>query len=70
MSLERGAQIDIGDDLSVDDDEGLAFEELARVVECSAGSEDHRFFDVMKLHAEADCHRPALVAPTPADDAG
>ena len=38
MSLERGVQIDVGDDLSVDDDKRVAFEKLARVVERAAGA--------------------------------
>src|SRR6185369_7516601 len=52
MSFERGAEIDVGDDLAVDDDKGVVFEERARVVECAAGAEYLRLFYVMKLHAE------------------
>ena len=53
MSLERGVQIDVSDDLSVDDDKRLVFEKLARVIERAARAEYHRFFNVMKLHAKA-----------------
>ena len=52
MSLERGIQIDVSDDLSVDDDKRLVLEERARVVERAARAEYHRLFNVMKLHAE------------------
>jgi len=52
MRFQRGSQIDVRYDLSIDDDERLAFEKLARVVERSAGPEYHRFFDVVKLDAE------------------
>src|SRR5687767_6343887 len=53
MSLERGVQIDVGDDLSVDDDKRLLFEELACVVECAAGPEDHWFFNIIEFDSEA-----------------
>ena len=57
MSLERCFQVDISDDLSVDDDKRLVLEELARVVERTAGSEYLGFFNIMKLYAE-----PAAIA--------
>src|SRR6185369_15343193 len=44
MRIERGVQIDVSDDLTVDDDERLVFEEGARVVERAAGAEYHRLF--------------------------
>ncbi len=53
MSLERSIQIDIGDDLSVDDDERLTFEKLSRVIESATRAEDYRLFNVMQLDAEA-----------------
>ena len=57
MSLQRCFQVDISDDLSVDHDERLVLEELARVVERTAGSEYLGFFNIMKLYAE-----PAAIA--------
>src|ERR1041384_7626775 len=46
MSPERRIQIDIGDDLSVDDDKRLAFEEGARVIKRAAGAEYYGFVNV------------------------
>jgi hypothetical protein len=52
MSFKRNAQIDIRDDLPVHDNERLAIEKLARVVERSTGTQYHRFFNVVKFDAE------------------
>src|SRR5215203_2236530 len=52
MSLERCAQIDVSNDLSVDDHKSFAFEKLARVIQRSAGPENYGFFNVMKFDAE------------------
>src|SRR6185369_12143018 len=52
MGLDRGIQIDVGDDLSVDDDKRIVLEECARVVERAARAEYHRLFNVIKLHPE------------------
>jgi hypothetical protein len=53
MSLERGIQIDVGDDLSVDDDKRLTFKEGTRVIEGATRAEYYRFIDVMKLHTKS-----------------
>ena len=70
MSLERGLQIDVSDDLSVDDDKRLVFKECARVVECAAGAEYYRFLNVMKLHPKAAAIAKRSVELTQDDDAG
>src|SRR5215212_3530462 len=51
MSLECRAQIDVGNDLAVDDDESFAYEKLARVIQRSAGPENYGFFNIMKFDA-------------------
>src|SRR5688572_13614716 len=53
VRVERCFQIDVGDDLSVDDEKRIAIEELTRVVERATGAEDLRFFNVVQLHSEA-----------------
>ena len=45
MSSKRCLQINIGDELSVNDDEGVVFEMVASVIEAAAGTQDDRFVD-------------------------
>src|ERR1041384_1336851 len=53
MSLERGVQVDVSNDFSVDDDKRLLFEKLARVVERAAGPEYLRLLYVIEFDAKA-----------------
>src|ERR1051326_3835875 len=49
---QRGAQIDICNDLSIDDDEGVVFQEVSRIIHCAAGAEDRRLVNVFQPDAE------------------
>ena len=53
MSFERGVQIDVGNDLSVDDNKRVAVEQRARIVDRAAGAENFRLFNVMQFDAKA-----------------
>src|SRR5262249_40432330 len=53
MCLERRVQIDVSNDLSIDHDERLVLEKLARVVERAAGAEYHRLLHVIQFHPDA-----------------
>jgi hypothetical protein len=57
MSLKRFVQVDVSYDLSVDDDESVTVEKLARVVPSPACSKNLRLLDVMKMHT-----KPATVS--------
>src|SRR5687767_2175231 len=52
MRFERRVEIDVRDDLAVDRQKRVVFEELACVVDCAARTEDHGFLDVTKLNAK------------------
>src|ERR1041385_8719261 len=50
--FDSRVQINICNDLSVDYDECVAFQEVARVVHSAAGAEDHRLMNVFQLNAK------------------
>ena len=52
VSLERSAQIDVGDDLAIDDDESIALQESSRVVQSAAGSQNRRLVNVLQRYSE------------------
>src|SRR6185369_3252196 len=72
MGFECGAQIDVGNDLAVDREKGFVVEKLAGVVESPARAENHRFFDVVQLHAKlaavAQCRADRLWPVMQVDD--
>ncbi len=47
MRLDRRAQIDVGDQLSIDDYERLGPDHFARVIQSAAGSQDHRLMNIL-----------------------
>ena len=53
MRLQRAAKIDVGNNLSVNDDKSLVFEKFARVIQRAAGAEDHRLVNIRQPQAKA-----------------
>ena len=53
MRLNRFAEVDVGDDLTVDDDERPALKKRARVIERPARAQNFRLLHVFEMNAEA-----------------
>ena len=52
MRLDRRAQVDVGDQLSVNNHERLSADHFARVIERAAGSQDNRLMNILQPNAE------------------